>query len=86
MHEDTLYEFEQDEAMSTIDNTITFEQGVDTLETLLDEDAEMYNITQAADDFYSENGHVDFQWVHDQDPNIIYEIIDGHLKPEYYDI
>lgn len=85
-HEDDLYEAQQEEAMNRIDMTITPERGVLDLEELLGEDAEMYNLTEAVDDFYSETGHADVRSVYYKNPDSLYDIIDGFLKPEYTDL
>lgn len=86
MHEDTRYEYQQEDAMNTIDTSISFENGVAKLAELLGDEAEMYAVELAADAFYEEEGHVDFETLYLKDPVMIYAVVEGYLKPEYYDI
>lgn len=86
VNEDREYGFWLDEAMTTINTSITFEQGVEQLRDILGEEAEYYDVKSAADDFYGESGHADFNFVSHTTPEYIDDIMEGHLKPEYEDL
>lgn len=83
MHEDTVYEYDIEDAMLTVNHNITFEQGIYQIEDILGDEADHYDITEAADAFYTEYGYADFRTIYYVDPPAFYDILAPYMKEEY---
>lgn len=63
------------------DKTVTKQQGIHQLHTILGNEAKNYRLMDFVNNFYAEYGYTDFRTIHYVDPTTFYDTLAPYAKP-----